>query len=628
MKNFFSKLAACVLLALCIPIFAETGAGKPNTAKVTYNLVSGGTMTNQAEGKPKILVFFMASDSKSRTTAQNFASSIDDFSAVDICFVEVKRSSKSIVTKFRDSYGSAKLNVAYETKNTAQKSMNDYAKILIGGAASVPSPMVVYIDSNNKIQLEEHGQKFTASHVKEVLSDYLGVAAQTSVVAQPLSDVEVMNGITAFYIDDKAEIVPEIKKKLESNSLQRTIPLLSDVNGWSIDWSNPNNLVHLQKGNKEAYYRLECQYIDSCPDGLEEEIGNCIKKLYAKVDPSINLARKYVSSDKTELLPISRRTEIREKLDGTYDWQKDKEFADFVNWMRKRKVKEKIVQMYIDAARDPFQRGFFVECKEENVFFFISGPSGRESFFYVGPDQFAITQKEDCKISMARRNLSGIKIPFAAGGMEKYFLFRKIRNNSLFQQKTVPVVFVHYTDTDTTPDPGLGEKVEVNDENIKKYMAGCKAAFDSVMPNNLECYFAAVPISYRERRKFWQDSLNDLGTYMDKWIEWEQKTVLSYFKKTNPTIAKNLEGRDFATAPWYDNWGGIAGGMSGDGWMKEYPLWALFTVLGNHCDNLDNHGAKTFIYKKNRTLNEIHCVNLDCEHMDAICPLCLYALGY
>ena len=195
LKKFIAKSIAFSLFALCIPLFAKTGANKDNTAKVTYNLLSGGTMTNQAEGKPKVLVFFQANDAKSREVAKNVAASYSTLaSSVDICFVETKRSSKAIVTKFRDTYASTSVNIAYDSTTASANSMQAYMKLLIGKAASIANPLVVFIDKNNKVQYEAHGQKFTVAQIKEFATDYVGANFSSSGATGGSS-----SGITATY---------------------------------------------------------------------------------------------------------------------------------------------------------------------------------------------------------------------------------------------------------------------------------------------------------------------------------------------------------------------------------------------------------------------------------------------
>ena len=174
--SFYLPVYLFLVLIASFPVFAKTGQNKANTAKVSYNLVSGGTTTNQAESKAKILVFFQVNDAKSRDTAKNICAKYTDFSSVDIVFVETKRSSKALVEKFRNTYASKDAKVAYDTTSAAAESMKTYTKLLIGPSASIANPLVIYIDKNNKIQYEEHGIKLTESHAKEIAQEYLGVS--------------------------------------------------------------------------------------------------------------------------------------------------------------------------------------------------------------------------------------------------------------------------------------------------------------------------------------------------------------------------------------------------------------------------------------------------------------------
>ncbi|MBR6914175.1 MAG: TlpA family protein disulfide reductase, partial [Treponema sp.] len=101
-------------------------------------------------------------------------------SKVDICFVETKRSSKAIVTKFRDNFASSSVNIAYDSTTTAATSMQEYMKVLIGKAASISNPLVVYIGEDNMIRHEDHGKKLTFQDIKNVLSDCMGVEVGSS----------------------------------------------------------------------------------------------------------------------------------------------------------------------------------------------------------------------------------------------------------------------------------------------------------------------------------------------------------------------------------------------------------------------------------------------------------------
>lgn len=179
--KIFKAIFLSALLVCTGQAFSQVCLNIPNTKKTTYTLLSGGTMTNQAEGKAKILVFFQVNDAKSREVAKNITSSYSSLaSSVDICFVETKRSSKALVTKFRDTYASSSVNIAYDSTTASAISMQEYMKVLFGKAASIANPLVVYISADNKIRHEDHGKKLTVADIKDVLSGCMGVEIKSS----------------------------------------------------------------------------------------------------------------------------------------------------------------------------------------------------------------------------------------------------------------------------------------------------------------------------------------------------------------------------------------------------------------------------------------------------------------
>ncbi|MCR5126018.1 MAG: redoxin domain-containing protein [Treponema sp.] len=179
--KIFKAIFLSALLVCTGQAFSQVCLNIPNTKKTSYTLLSGGTMTNQAEGKAKILVFFQVNDAKSREVAKNITSSYSSLaSSVDICFVETKRSSKALVTKFRDTYASSSVNIAYDSTTASAISMQEYMKVLFGKAASIANPLVVYIDKNNVIRHEDHGKKLTFANIKETLADCMDIKLGSS----------------------------------------------------------------------------------------------------------------------------------------------------------------------------------------------------------------------------------------------------------------------------------------------------------------------------------------------------------------------------------------------------------------------------------------------------------------
>ena len=179
--KIFKAIFLSALLVCTGHAFSQVCLNIPNTKMTSYTLLSGGTMTNQAEGKAKIIVFFQVNDAKSREVAKNITSSYSSLtSSVDICFVETKRSSKALVTKFRDTYASSSVNIAYDSTTASAISMQEYMKVLFGKAASIANPLVVYIDKNNVIRHEDHGKKLTFANIKETLADCMDIKLGSS----------------------------------------------------------------------------------------------------------------------------------------------------------------------------------------------------------------------------------------------------------------------------------------------------------------------------------------------------------------------------------------------------------------------------------------------------------------
>jgi hypothetical protein len=79
-------------------------------------------------------------------------------------------------------------------------------------------------------------------------------------------------------------------------------------------------------------------------------------------DPAaIDLASLFLSIDlsKTTLnrMQPASRTMAAAEDDPQYDWAKDKDFADFVAWMRARKTPQATIDFYLAAAANPGKRG-------------------------------------------------------------------------------------------------------------------------------------------------------------------------------------------------------------------------------------------------------------------------------
>ncbi|MBP5451002.1 MAG: hypothetical protein J6Y16_02065, partial [Treponema sp.] len=203
-------------------------------------------------------------------------------------------------------------------------------------------------------------------------------------------------------------------------------------------------------------------------------------------------------------------------------------------------------------------------------------------------------------------------VQFRAGGMEKYFQARKLLDHSLWQQETIPVLFVHFTDMDgsaKTFTPGF---------DVQKTIPSIQERVSADLPNKVECSLVTVPISYNEWRK-----TNDNGFNGRKKIyDWEREQVLKALKTSDPTLAKKLEGRQFAIVHWFDD--GTLQSQAGNlvyynnantTWRFTHSL-LRYTLMSN------------MVSVHSKQFPNIHCLETDCSHAGEYCPLCLYALGY
>ena len=146
---------------------------KTNLAKTAFTLLDGKTADNQANGKMKVLVFFRTSCGNCQYTTRSIAGSYGKFSAmsdsVEILEVEMDKSSKSAVQQYANTYDSSKkIKFAYTEGTTNYNLMWSYARML--SLSKVTFPVIVYIDSGNKVQAITTGP-VTADEILSKISE-------------------------------------------------------------------------------------------------------------------------------------------------------------------------------------------------------------------------------------------------------------------------------------------------------------------------------------------------------------------------------------------------------------------------------------------------------------------------
>lgn len=149
---------------------AVAGLNLDNIELVKHETLDGKLVTNQPEGRPKILVFGNAVEcSYSYRTAANLAQG--DFDDIDIIFVDCAQKTADELREFEETYIKGAIPVAYVEDYLNLYELWDYMDLT--GVSGDTYPLLVYIDADNKVQYAEMSGCFTASHVREMIDTYI-----------------------------------------------------------------------------------------------------------------------------------------------------------------------------------------------------------------------------------------------------------------------------------------------------------------------------------------------------------------------------------------------------------------------------------------------------------------------
>lgn len=149
----------------------------------TYKGLGGETLSSKADGKPKLLVFFMTDSNASKNTFTNMKGIIDSLEGVDIYAVETSQASRAAVNTFKNSYGSDGITFAYD--DWSSPSNYDKAKAYedAAGLSSMYSPIIAYVDKDNKLQWVTENEQ-TGDAILENLKKYCNYPPQQEEIYQ------------------------------------------------------------------------------------------------------------------------------------------------------------------------------------------------------------------------------------------------------------------------------------------------------------------------------------------------------------------------------------------------------------------------------------------------------------
>lgn len=124
-----------------------------NNLSVNFNGVNGGTLSTASEGRPKILIFFSTACGNSMNTLSGFsASNWITKGAVDVYAIDCNEHTREEVAAFEKEYcPEGYIRFGYDTGSTANSALWQYAG-MAGFGSRITYPIIVMIDSNNKVQ--------------------------------------------------------------------------------------------------------------------------------------------------------------------------------------------------------------------------------------------------------------------------------------------------------------------------------------------------------------------------------------------------------------------------------------------------------------------------------------------
>ena len=423
------------------------------------------------------------------------------------------------------------------------------------------------------------------------------------------TDISLLGDTTTeafFFYDDNAELISELKNgickykswNVKAENLGAEIYFYKDDERYpSAIYNVTYQYWYLRNGHcVPPYYTLDWYTFSNTAEFNEDP--SCIKRFFAKIDPSVPLERDHdiVEADTIISVPVSRKAEVVAAVNN-YDWKKDKDFCDFVEWMIERDTPESLIEYYIVNAKDPSTRGFVAPNNASDR----GGLDG--GILFHNSYDFPSVSNDLCLLE-----------PFRAGGMELSFQTRKLYTHTICQQETTPVLIAHFVDTD-------GSEVTVNPQyDMQERAALLEERYNSVMPNKIECYCVTVPLSYND----WMEAQSDGFSWRRDFSAWEKEQVLSSLRTSNPVLAKKLAGKEFGIIHWFDRAMVLPNGVGFDfSTVRTEDPWVLWTAFTEFIEL--PAGTSTHVDWK-----QPGCLNNDCEHgvNASVCPLCLYERGF
>ncbi len=385
-----------------------------------------------------------------------------------------------------------------------------------------------------------------------------------------------------FVIDDEAELIDELDTSVINSRYYNEGNWTYFTNGVYVDvYEGADLKPPFNVKDRVGYYDSFNQWWLSIKKGSAlEKTPEVIRCIYKKIDSSISYSRltpDYQHDISVCVIPLSEKEEWLNQLQSykNYDWTKDKDMAAFVNWMKGKGYEQELIDYYTDMAQYPSQRGSN-EVYEANEKY--------NDFSWLGVDVYPAKDR-------------------LAGGMERYFRTRDRCDQSLWRQEVIPLLFLHYVDKDgkaASFTPWQDVPTLMNTLETER--------FNAFMSNTLKCYIVEITYDFEK-----QEAVGVEG--------YDFEDIIETYASTE--VKNAIKNKKYVTVDWFDDAEYMSDPMLR--YSSECNAWKLFMTLYRDGDRMHLQHSDLFGADNN---NRPSCMADDCLHANAICPLCLYALGY
>ncbi|MBP9022856.1 MAG: hypothetical protein KBH06_06605 [Spirochaetes bacterium] len=382
----------------------------------------------------------------------------------------------------------------------------------------------------------------------------------------------------------------EVNKELK-DTLWNGYRLQFDLNFTTVLFADPNNPML-----RDAYYNLDKQYYGWKTPNFDSSKFD-LTYLYKKID----LSKTTLDRMEPKAETVYRDTSLEDK---DYDYSKDPDFAAFMAYCDKTKVKPEVKQFYLRAANNSAKRGRLILDQNKTL-----------SDAEVGIQQSAFKPPiyKNQVVPYDKRN----GITYMAGGMQLYFEFRKKQRyvypdkalNIFKDNKAVPLVIVELEPKEGNTGPVIlrGESL------VKKAKADLEAAFKK----NFRITTKTMTISYSEFADAGKIApLTHYSNYLAKHVNPsipKNSLIIYYFTDAKRLLAIDRDG----SHP-------LEFGPYATDWERLFPT--IVHEFG-HSLQLRHHFNDTDGSSDIKTHISPSCIMNYKYRSNEFCPLCKYGLG-